>query len=192
MGFIAQTLRSTGNKLNVPHYCRHSCLIPNHWETGDHFQSVPAQNSTTLTSLHEDSFMAPEGFFFWGSCAAWRNTDIYHQRQLNNVDLWRYQENVQILGSRIRCHVLPVSCGASPPSWEAFPSSCPPGLVYDLGCSALLLDAWAFWISPGSQQTALHAPFLVGPHDLAKTAPPLIFSGLVPSTPPSCCCLQLV
>lgn len=187
MGFIAQTLRSTRNKLNVPNYCGHSCLIPNHWETRDHFQSVPGQKSTTLTSLHEDSFMAPEGFFFGGRCAAWRNTqhtDIYHQR-VNNVDLRKGQDNVQIPGSRTRCHVLPVSCGASPPFLEAFPSSCPPGPVYDYGCSALWLDAGAFWISPGSRQTALHAPFLVGPRDLVKTVP-LIFSGPVPSTPPCC------
>lgn len=187
MGFTAQTLRGTGNKLNVPHYCGHSCLIPNHWETRDHFQSVPGQNSATLTSLHVDSFIAPEGFFFWGWCAAWRNTqdkDIYHQRVLNNVDLRQGQENVQILGSHSRCHVPPVSCGASPPFLEAFPSSCPPGLVYDSCCSALWLDVWDLRISPGSQQTALHAPFLVGPHDLVNTVP-LIFSCRTPSTPPA-------
>lgn len=187
MGFIAQTLRSTGNKLNVPHHCGHSCLIPNHWETRDHFQSVPGQSSTTLTSLHEDSFMAPEGVLFWGSCAAWRNTqhtDIYHQRVLNNVNRWEEQENVQIPGSRSRCHVLPVSCGASPPFLEAFPSSFPPGLVYDFGCSALWLDAWALWISPGSQQTALHGPFLVGPRDLVKTAPSSLVD-LYPLLPPA-------
>lgn len=112
------------------------------------------------------------------------STHIYHQRVLNNVDLWQGQENIQILGSRSRCHVLPVSCGASTPFLEAFPSSCPPGLVYEFGCSVLWLDAWALWISPGSQQTALHAPFLVGPHDLVKTV--LIFSWLVPSTPLCC------
>lgn len=72
MGFIAKTLKSTRNKLNVPHYCGHSCLIPTHWETRDHFQSVPQQNSTPLTSLHVDASRAPEAFFFGGTCAAWR------------------------------------------------------------------------------------------------------------------------
>lgn len=178
MGFIAQALKGTRNKLNVPHYCGHSCLIPTHWETRDHFQSVPEQSSTTLTSLHVDASMAPEAFFFWGTCAAWRNTkdtEIYCKHVLHNVNFWQDQINVQILGSRSRCRVPPVFCGASTLFSRALPSSCLPGLLYASGCNAPLLDAWALGISSGSQQTVFCAPSLVGPHDLEKTVP-LIFS----------------
>lgn len=178
MGFIAQTLKGTHNKLNVPNYCGHSCLIPNHWETRDHFQSVPEQNSTTLTSLHVDASISPEAFFFWGTCAAWRNTkdtDIYHKDVLDSMNLWQDQINIQILGSRSRCRVPPVFCGASTPFSQAFPSSCLPALRYASGCSAPRLDAWALQISSGSQQTIFCAPSLVGPHDLEKTVH-LIFS----------------
>lgn len=38
--------------------------------------------------------MAPEAFFFWGTCAAWRNTkgaDIYRKHVLDDMNLWEDQ-----------------------------------------------------------------------------------------------------
>lgn len=44
MGFITLPRWEVDDKLNMPHYFRHSCLTPDHWYTWDHFQSVPEVN----------------------------------------------------------------------------------------------------------------------------------------------------
>lgn len=87
----------------------------------------------------------------------------------------RSNSNLQIQGSRSRCLVPPVFCGASTLFSPAFPSSCLPGPLYGSGCSAPRLDSWALRMSYCSQQTGFRAPSLVRSHDLEKTEA-LIFS----------------
>lgn len=181
MGFIAQTLKGTCNKLNVPRNCGHSCLIPAHCGRRDHFQSVPKKNlkfNNTYFTTRRCIYGPGSLFLLRHLCGLEEHKGhryLPQARAGRHESVRRSNLNLQIQGSRSRCRVPPVFCGASTLFSSAFPSSFQPAPLYGSGCSAPRLDSWALRMSYCSQQTDFGAPSLVRSHDLEKTEA-LIFS----------------